>query len=101
MGSSRRSWQTDRNERVRAVEAGQVACPRRGAADVERCFLCSSFRGFQEGITEGLVCAYESVLGIPDFSPGMDVSSQLVDTPGRHRRRCARASGQGQSQRDE
>lgn len=63
-------------EHVLPVEAGQIVCPRRGIVDVESCFLCSRFRGFQEGITEGLVCRYESILGIPDLSWGMDAKSR-------------------------
>jgi hypothetical protein len=66
-------------EQVLVVDEGQVVCPRRGTVDVELCFICPRFRGFHEGITEGLVCAYEPVLGIPDFSWGMDATSGLVD----------------------
>jgi hypothetical protein len=64
------------HERVLAVEEGQVVCPRRGFIDIETCFACSRFRGFQEGITEDLVCAYESVLGIADFSWAMDTTAR-------------------------
>jgi hypothetical protein len=67
-------------ERVLAVEEGQVVCPHRGVIDLETCFPCSRFRGFQEGITEGLVCGYESVLGIADFSWAMDTTARSVDS---------------------
>ena len=40
-----------------AVEVGQVVCPTRGAVDIELCFTCSSYRGFQGGRSERLVCA--------------------------------------------
>jgi hypothetical protein len=64
------------HERVLAVEEGQVVCPRRGVIDIETCFACPRFRGFQEGITEDLVCGYESVLGIADFSWAMDTTAR-------------------------
>jgi hypothetical protein len=67
------------HEQVLVVDEGQVACPRRGIIDLELCFLCPRFRGFHEGITEGLVCGYESVLGIPDFSWGMDTTTGSVE----------------------
>jgi predicted RNA-binding Zn-ribbon protein involved in translation (DUF1610 family) len=39
-----RLWMTmgraDRDERVLAVEAGRVICPRRGSVDIERCWTC-------------------------------------------------------------
>lgn len=55
------------DEQVLAINHGRVVCPRRGMIDLELCFLCPRFRGFQEGTTEGLVCSYEGVLGIPDL----------------------------------
>jgi hypothetical protein len=58
------------------VEAGQVVCPRRGVVDLELCFSCPHFGGFQEGITEDLVCNYESVPGIPGFTWGVEVGSR-------------------------
>jgi hypothetical protein len=67
------------HEQVLVVDEGQVSCPRRGIIDLELCFLCPRFRGFHEGITEGLVCGYESVLGIPDFSWGMDTTTGSVE----------------------
>lgn len=79
MRSMRRSRPTKRNEQALSVEAGQVVCPRRGVVDLELCFVCPHFDGFQEGITEDLVCGYESVLGIPDFKWGMDVAPGSVE----------------------
>lgn len=69
----------NRHEQVLVVEEGQVVCPRRGVVDLELCFPCPRFLGFHQGITEGLVCGYESVLGIPDFSSGMDTTTGPVD----------------------
>ena len=67
------------HERALAVEEGQVVCPRRGVIDLETCFACSQFRGFQEGITEDLVCGYELVLGIADFSWAMETTARSGD----------------------
>lgn len=78
MTSGRRTRLRNSHEHALIVDEGQVACPRRGIIDLELCFLCSRFRGFQEGITERLVCGYESVLGIPDFSWGMDTTARSV-----------------------
>jgi len=39
------------------VEAGRVMCPRRGGTDIETCFMCRDFEGFQDGPIERLVCA--------------------------------------------
>jgi len=38
------------------VEAGQVACPVRGIVDVERCFTCSSYRSYRNGLPDQLLC---------------------------------------------
>jgi hypothetical protein len=73
--TSRPSRPTHRNEHMLAVEDGRVSCPRRGAMDLERCFRCPHFGGFQEGLTEALVCGYEAVAGFPDFRWGVDVGS--------------------------
>ena len=54
----------------RAVEVGQVVCPTRGAVDIELCFTCSSYRGFQDGRSERLVCA-----------PGPALLGELVPIP--------------------
>ena len=79
MTSHRRMRLMNPREQVLIVEDGQVACPRRGFIDLETCFICPRFRGFQEGVSEGLVCGYESVLGIPDFSWGMDPTTGFGD----------------------
>jgi hypothetical protein len=39
------------------VEAGRVMCPRRGSTDIEACFMCQDFEGFQDGPVERLICA--------------------------------------------
>jgi hypothetical protein len=55
-----RLWMTmgraDRDERVLAVEAGRVICPRRGSVDIERCWTCRDYRGLTTGRIEGLRC---------------------------------------------
>ena len=79
MPSGHRARLENRDEQVLVVEDGRVACPRRGVIDLELCFICPRFRGFHQGITEGLVCSYESVLGIPDFSWAMDTTTGPVD----------------------
>jgi hypothetical protein len=79
MKSGHRLRLANHNEQVLAVDEGRVACPRRGVIDLELCFLCPRFLGFHQGITEGLVCGYESVLGIPDFSWAVDTTTGLVD----------------------
>jgi hypothetical protein len=62
MRITRRDRSSDDDERILAVEAGQVMCPRRGVLDVEYCFICSAYRGLRDGHIEGLVCTgtYES-----------------------------------------
>jgi hypothetical protein len=79
MTRGRRIRPGNSREQVLPVDEGEVACPRRGIIDLELCFLCPRFRGFHEGITEGLVCSYESVLGIPDFNWAMDMTTGSVD----------------------
>jgi hypothetical protein len=74
MGTGRRYQLRKPHEQVLTVEVGRVVCPHRGSVDVELCFNCSQFCGFQEGGGEGLVCSYESILGIPDFSWGIDIA---------------------------
>jgi hypothetical protein len=49
------------NERILAIEAGQVVCPRRGIVDIERCWACPAYRGGAPGIADGLVCATEPI----------------------------------------
>lgn len=48
-------------ERVLAVEAGQVVCPRRGIVDLESCWICPAYRGLTTGPREGLICGTEPV----------------------------------------
>jgi hypothetical protein len=38
------------------VEAGEVMCPRQGPTDIEDCFICPAFQGFQQGQDERLLC---------------------------------------------
>jgi len=70
------------DEQVLVIDHGRVVCPRRGMIDLELCFLCPRFRGFQEGITESLVCSYEVVLGIPDLDLETDGADRSA-SPGR------------------
>ena len=53
-------------DRVLAVEAGQVMCPRRGVVDIERCWMCPAYGGLSETYAEGVVC-------------NANLSDQLVD----------------------
>lgn len=43
--------------RALAIEEGNVACPRRGVVDLDRCFRCRDYAGLEEGPVERLVCA--------------------------------------------
>lgn len=52
---------------VLEVEAGQVMCPRGGPIDLEHCFACSAYRGFQDGPIERLVCASDPLRDFPMF----------------------------------
>jgi hypothetical protein len=62
-----RTWasrhRAERYERVLAIEAGQVVCPRRGIVDLERCWGCPAYQGLSAGRIEGLVCSTDSALG--------------------------------------
>ena len=51
------SGRRPRNERVLAVEAGRVICPRRGFVDIETCWRCPSYRGLSTEHFEGVACA--------------------------------------------
>jgi len=42
--------------RILAVEDGQVACPREGLVDLERCWACPAYDGLSAGRIEGVVC---------------------------------------------
>jgi hypothetical protein len=43
-------------ERALRVERGRVMCPRRGAIDIERCWVCREYQGMSEGHVESLIC---------------------------------------------
>jgi len=43
-------------DRVLAVEGGQVVCPRQGVVDMERCWVCPAYDGLSTGRIEGVVC---------------------------------------------
>jgi hypothetical protein len=43
-------------DRILAVEAGQVVCPRQGIVDMERCWVCPAYDGLSAGRIEGVVC---------------------------------------------
>ena len=43
-------------DRILAVEAGQVVCPRQGIVDLERCWICADYDGLSGGRVEGVVC---------------------------------------------
>jgi hypothetical protein len=44
------------HDRILAVEAGQVVCPRRGPIDIEHCWACPAYDGLSTGRFEGVVC---------------------------------------------
>ena len=66
-----KSWnlrhRTTTDQRVFAIEAGQVVCPNRGFMDVEDCWVCPAYRGLSTGSTEGLICS-------PDRTASLSVS---------------------------
>ena len=47
---------TGSSERSLRVERGRVMCPRRGAVDIEQCWVCREYRGMSDGLVESLVC---------------------------------------------
>ena len=57
MNARIRDGRRDASERSLCVEAGQVACPRRGIVDIEDCWICPDYRGLADGHVESLVCA--------------------------------------------
>lgn len=63
-----RSWnplrRTNSDQRVFAIEAGQVVCPNRGVMDVEECWVCPAYRGLRTGLMEGLVCSPDRVASL-------------------------------------
>ena len=63
------STRRPRIERVLAVEAGQVICPRRGSVDIETCWRCPSYHGLSPEQFEGVVCAAVSGFPIDDIPP--------------------------------
>lgn len=58
---NRRSSQRS-NERLLAVEGGQVVCPRRGMVDIEDCWICPAYRGLGGGSVEGVFCSTEPTI---------------------------------------
>lgn len=71
MRPNRRSRSREQDERILAVEAGQVVCPRRGIVDLEYCFICPSYRGFREGHVEALVCSADPDSSLWRFFPAV------------------------------
>ncbi len=61
-----------RNERVLAVESGQVICPRRGFVDIEQCWRCPSYRGLSSGPIEGVACSSVFSFALDDIPLGGD-----------------------------
>ena len=63
-----KSWnprhRTNTNQRVYAIEAGQVVCPNRGVVDVEECWACPAYRGLSTGRTEGLICSPDRTVSL-------------------------------------
>jgi hypothetical protein len=47
------------------VESGEVMCPRQGPTDIEDCFTCPAFQGFQQGQDERLLCRPDRVAYMP------------------------------------
>ena len=47
-------------QRALVIEAGEVACPRVGVVDLERCFRCRDYAGLLDGSVERLVCGAAS-----------------------------------------
>jgi hypothetical protein len=47
------------DERILAIEAGKVVCPRGVLVDIETCWVCPSYRGLTNDRIEGLICAAE------------------------------------------
>jgi hypothetical protein len=56
MKARRISLRRPTQDRVLAVEAGQVVCPHHGAVDLERCWVCPAYDGLSTGRLEGVVC---------------------------------------------
>jgi hypothetical protein len=58
-GLDPRTW-FKRHGRSLVVEAGRVACPNRGDADVETCLACGHMLALSRGAREAVVCAYRA-----------------------------------------
>lgn len=56
-------------DRILAVEAGQVVCPRQGIVDMERCWVCPAYDGLSAGWIEGVVCKARSADVAPSPVP--------------------------------
>jgi len=56
MNARARGGRLNPSERALGVEAGQVACPRQGIVDIERCWVCPEYRGLSAGHVEALIC---------------------------------------------
>jgi hypothetical protein len=52
-------------ERTLTIEAGEVVCPRRGATDIETCFICPSFRRLTNDFDGAVSCVPRTRIGIP------------------------------------
>jgi hypothetical protein len=50
------------NQRVLAVEDGQVLCPRRGVVDIEGCWVCPAYLGMSGEAMDGVVCSTRPVV---------------------------------------
>jgi hypothetical protein len=50
------SGRREPGERALRVEAGHVACPRRGLVDIQVCWSCPDYRGLSDGRVESLMC---------------------------------------------
>ena len=50
------SERTGSSERALRVERGRVMCPRRGAVDIEGCWVCREYQGMSDGHVESLIC---------------------------------------------
>jgi hypothetical protein len=57
-----RSSGRPKHQRVLAVEGGQVRCPRRGAVDIEGCWVCPAYLGMSGGPMDGVVCSTKPVV---------------------------------------
>ena len=49
------------------VASGEVVCPLRGPTDIEDCFICPAFQGFQPGQDERLLCRPDRAAFVPEY----------------------------------